>query len=90
MELQPSEPNCSLVPGQESSLTPQLIAKFRQRVDTQEMCIEQGGFGRVRRHCEMGLGTASFSRPTTCTVFTESSWVPGPVLGARDTRVELI
>ena len=62
MELQPSEPNCLLVPGQEPSLTPQLIAKFRQRVDTQEMCIEQGGFGRVRRPGEMGLGTASFSR----------------------------
>ena len=49
MELQPSEPNCSLVPGQESSLIPQLIAKFRQRVDTQEMCIEQGGFGMSYR-----------------------------------------
>lgn len=90
MELQPSEPNCSLVPGQEPSLTLQLIAKLRQRVDTQEMCIEQGRFGRVRRHCEMGLGTASLSRLTMCTVFTESSRVPWPVLSAWDTRVELI
>lgn len=63
MELQPSEPNCSLVLGDILSLTLQLIAKLRQRVDTQEMCIEQGRLEELEDTAECP-STASLSRLT--------------------------